>query len=255
MLKITFLGTGTSQGVPVIACNCRVCSSNDERDRRLRSSIMMEDEHTSLVIDSGPDFRQQLLRVKAKKLDGLVFTHEHKDHVAGMDDIRAFNYVNKKAVDVYATTQVQKALQREFHYVFNNEFKYPGVPELVMHTIGNKKFNVGTIELEPILVKHFMLDVFGFRAGGFTYITDAKTIPESEIKKMMGSEVLVLNALRREEHVSHFTLEEAVAMAKRVGAKKTYLTHISHQLGTTEEVNRELPEGVELAYDGLVVRL
>ena len=176
---------------------------------------MVEDEQTLLVIDSGPDFRQQLLRVGAQKMDGLVFTHEHKDHVAGMDDIRAFNYVHKKPVDVYATTQVQKALEREFHYVFNNELRYPGIPELVMHTIENKKFNVGTIQLEPVLVKHYMLDVFGFRIGGFTYITDAKTIPDLEIKKIYGTDVLVLNALRREEHVSHFTLAEAVAMAEK----------------------------------------
>ena len=216
---------------------------------------MVEDDQTLLVIDSGPDFRQQLLRVGAKKLDGLVFTHEHKDHIAGMDDIRAFNYVLKKAVDVYATKQVQKALEREFHYVFNNELKYPGIPELVMHTIENKKFNVGTIELEPVLVKHFMLDVFGFRIGGFTYITDAKTIPDFEIEKIKDSDVLVLNALRREDHISHFTLEEAVEMSIRVGAKKTYLTHISHQLGTNAEISKELPDGVELAYDGLVINL
>ena len=216
---------------------------------------MVEDEQTLLVIDSGPDFRQQLLRVGAQKMDGLVFTHEHKDHVAGMDDIRAFNYVHKKPVDVYATTQVQKALEREFHYVFNNELRYPGIPELVMHTIENKKFNVGTIQLEPVLVKHYMLDVFGFRIGGFTYITDAKTIPDVEIKKIYGTDVLVLNALRREEHVSHFTLAEAVAMAEKIKPTKTYLTHISHQLGKTADVNKELPEGIELAYDGLVVLL
>lgn len=216
---------------------------------------MIEDEHTLLVIDSGPDFRQQLLRVRAKKLDGLVFTHEHKDHIAGMDDIRAFNYVCKKPVDVYATRQVQAALEREFHYVFNNEFKYPGVPEVVMHTVENRKFMVGTIELEPVLVKHYMMDVFGYRVDGFTYITDAKTIPESEIQKITGSEVLVLNALRREDHISHFTLDEAVLMAKKLKAGKTYLTHISHQLGTTAEINEELPDGIELAYDGLVLNM
>ena len=255
MLKITFLGTGTSQGVPVIACNCRVCTSLDQRDKRLRSSVMIEDENTLLVIDSGPDFRQQLLRAGAKKLDGLVFTHEHKDHIAGMDDIRAFNYIGRKPVDIYATHQVQSALEREFHYVFNNEFKYPGIPEIVMHTVENKKFNVGTIELEPVLVKHFMMDVFGYRVGDFTYITDAKSISEVELEKIRGTGVLVLNALRREEHVSHLTLDEAVALSQEVNAGKTYLTHISHQLGTTDEINRELPEGIELAYDGLVISL
>ena len=255
MLKITFLGTGTSQGVPVIACNCRVCTSLDQRDKRLRSSVMIEDENTLLVIDSGPDFRQQLLRAGAKKLDGLVFTHEHKDHIAGMDDIRAFNYIGRKPVDIYATHQVQSALEREFHYVFNNEFKYPGIPEIVMHTVENKKFTVGTIELEPVLVKHFMMDVFGYRVGDFTYITDAKSISEVELEKIRGTGVLVLNALRREEHVSHLTLDEAVALSQEVNAGKTYLTHISHQLGTTDEINRELPEGIELAYDGLVISL
>ncbi len=252
MLRVTFLGTGTSQGVPVIACTCSVCTSTDERDKRLRSAIMIEDEHTTLVIDSGPDFRQQMLRVRARKLDGLIFTHEHKDHIAGMDDIRAFNYICKKAVDIYATTQVQNALKREFHYAFD-EYKYPGVPELNLHTIENKKFTVGTIELQPILVKHYMMDVFGFRVGPFTYITDAKTISEEEIRKITGSEVLVLNALRKEEHVSHFTLNEAIAVSNLIQPAKTYFTHISHQLGTTATVNKELPKGMELAFDGLVL--
>jgi len=213
---------------------------------------MIEDEHTTLVIDSGPDFRQQMLRVRARKLDGLIFTHEHKDHIAGMDDIRAFNYICKKAVDIYATTQVQNALKREFHYAFD-EYKYPGVPELNLHTIENKKFTVGTIELQPILVKHYMMDVFGFRVGPFTYITDAKTISEEEIRKITGSEVLVLNALRKEEHVSHFTLNEAIAVSNLIQPAKTYFTHISHQLGTTATVNKELPKGMELAFDGLVL--
>lgn len=252
MLRVTFLGTGTSQGVPVIACTCSVCTSTDERDKRLRSAIMIEDEHTTLVIDSGPDFRQQMLRVRARKLDGLIFTHEHKDHIAGMDDIRAFNYICKKPVDIYATTQVQNALKREFHYAFD-EYKYPGVPELNLHTIENKKFTVGTIELQPILVKHYMMDVFGFRVGPFTYITDAKTISEEEIRKIKGSEVLVLNALRKEEHVSHFTLNEAIAVSNLIQPSKTYFTHISHQLGTTATVNKELPKGMELAFDGLVL--
>lgn len=252
MLKVTFLGTGTSQGVPVIACRCPVCTSTDERDKRLRSSIMIEDENTTIVIDSGPDFRQQMLRVKALKLDGLVFTHEHKDHIAGMDDIRAFNYICKKPVDIYATLQVQDALKREFHYAFD-EIKYPGVPELILHTIDNSKFKIGTIELQPILVKHFKLDVFGYRVGPFTYITDAKTIDDAELKKIAGSEVLVLNALRREEHVSHFTLNEAIVVARKVNPEKTYFTHISHQLGTTATINRELPSGMELAFDGLVL--
>lgn len=252
MLQVTFLGTGTSQGVPVIACTCEVCCSADPRDKRLRSSIMLQDKQTLIVIDSGPDFRQQLLREKVRKLDGLVFTHEHKDHIAGMDDIRAFNYILKKEIDIYAAKQVQKAIEREFHYAFE-EIKYPGIPQFNLHTIHNKAFNVGTITLQPILVKHYMLDVFGFRVGDFTYITDAKTIPDEEIEKIKGTRILVLNALRREEHVSHFTLEEALEMIDVIKPEKAYLTHISHQLGKHELVNAELPEGVECAYDGLML--
>ncbi len=247
-MDVTFLGTGTSQGVPVIACQCEVCTSINPHDKRLRSSIMIEDEQTLIVIDSGPDFRQQLLRQNVKKLDGLIFTHEHKDHIAGMDDIRAFNYIGKKAVDIYATKEVQKAIKREFHYAFD-EVKYPGVPELNLHTITNSKFTVGTIALQPILVKHFMMDVFGFRVGDFTYITDAKTIPDEEIEKIKGTRILVLNALRRTEHVSHFTLNEALKMIERVKPEMAYLTHISHQLGRHDEVNAELPSNVKCAFD------
>ncbi|CAN5642573.1 MBL fold metallo-hydrolase [soil metagenome] len=252
MLKVTFLGTGTSQGVPLIACECAVCSSVDEHDKRLRTSMLLEDEFTTVIIDSGPDFRQQCLRAKVKKLDGLVFTHEHKDHIAGMDDIRAFNYVNKKNVDIYATEQVQHALKREFHYAFD-AIKYPGVPELTLHTITNHPFKIGTLELTPILVKHFMLDVFGFRVGDFTFITDAKSISEEEMVKITGSKVLVINALRREPHVSHFTLEEALAIIKRVNPEMAFLTHLSHQMGKHEDVNQELPSNVACAYDGLVL--
>ena len=253
-MKVTFLGTGTSQGVPVIACPCDVCTSNDTRDKRLRSSIMVQDEDTLIVIDSGPDFRQQLLREKVTRLDGLLFTHEHKDHIAGMDDIRAFNYIGQKPVDIYATQQVQAAIQREFHYAFD-AIKYPGVPELNLHTIYNKKFKIGTIELLPILVKHFMMDVFGFRIQDFTYITDAKTIAEDEMEKIKGTRILVLNALRRQAHVSHFTLAEALNIIKIIKPEKAYLTHISHQLGRHSTVNLELPEGVECAYDGLEIEI
>ncbi len=252
MLKVTFLGTGTSQGVPVIACKCAICTSLDPRDNRLRTSILVEDDNTTIVIDSGPDFRQQLLRAKVLKLDGLVFTHEHKDHIAGMDDIRAFNYICKKPVDIYATKEVQSALHREFHYAFD-EIKYPGVPELNLHTIENKPFDVGTIHLEPILVKHFMLDVFGYRINDFTYITDAKTISDKEKLKVKGSKVLVINALRKENHVSHFTLTEALNFIKEINPDKAYLTHLSHQMGLHEELSKELPSNVEIAFDGLVL--
>jgi phosphoribosyl 1,2-cyclic phosphate phosphodiesterase len=252
VLKVTFLGTGTSQGVPVIACKCAICTSLDPRDNRLRTSILVEDDNTTIVIDSGPDFRQQLLRAKVLKLDGLVFTHEHKDHIAGMDDIRAFNYICKKPVDIYATKEVQSALHREFHYAFD-EIKYPGVPELNLHTIENKPFDVGTIHLEPILVKHFMLDVFGYRINDFTYITDAKTISDKEKLKVKGSKVLVINALRKENHVSHFTLAEALEVIADLQPKQAYITHISHQMGLHAAVNKELPPNVSLAHDGLVL--
>ena len=253
-LKITFLGTGTSQGVPVIACDCEVCTSLDPRDNRLRTSIMVEDESTTVVIDSGPDFRQQLLRAKVKKLDGLLFTHEHKDHIAGMDDIRAFNYICRQPVDIYATKQVQSALEREFHYAFD-EIKYPGVPELTVHTIENKQFNIGTISFLPILVKHFKLDVFGYRIGDFTYITDANYISEEEKEKIKGSKIIVVNALRREPHVSHFTFQQAIDLMNELKPEKAYFTHISHQLGLHHEVSKELPSFIELAYDGLEIEI
>ena len=251
-LKVTFLGTGTSQGVPVIACDCEVCTSSDPCDNRFRTSIMIEDESTTVVVDSGPDFRQQLLRAKVKKLDGLLFTHEHKDHIAGMDDIRAFNYICRQPVDIYATAQVQTALVREFHYAFD-EIKYPGVPEINVHTIENKSFNIGTISFLPILVKHYKMDVFGYRIGDFTYITDANFISDAEIEKIKGSKVLVLNALRREPHVSHFTMDEAVKMIDRIAPEKAYLTHLSHQMGRHEDIAKELPSYIECAFDGLVL--
>ena len=201
-MKITFLGTGTSQGVPVIACPCNVCHSPDPRDKRLRASIMIEDKGKVIVIDSGPDFRQQMLRANVKQLDGLVFTHEHKDHIAGMDDIRAFNYVLNKKIDVYASEKVQEKMKREFPYVFE-DFKYPGVPEINLHTIYNKEFEVAGIKLLPVEVMHYRIPVFGFRIGDFTYITDANFISETEKKKIRGSKIIVLNALRKEKHVSH----------------------------------------------------
>jgi len=252
-LKITFLGTGTSQGVPVIACRCEVCKSADPKDNRLRTSILVEDEHTTVVIDSGPDFRQQMLRAGVLKLDGLLFTHEHKDHIAGMDDIRAFNYVNRQAVDIYASKAVQHAIKREFHYAFD-AIKYPGVPELNLITIDDAPFQIGTITFVPIRIKHYMLDIYGFRIGDFTYITDAKTIPEEEFSKIYGSKVLVLNALRKEAHVSHFTLDEAVEMMQHFSPEQGYLIHLSHQMGLHQEVEANLPKGIFVAYDKMELR-
>lgn len=253
-MTVTFLGTGTSQGVPVIACGCEVCISADLRDNRLRSAIMIEAEDKTIVIDSGPDFRYQMLRERVKKLDAIVFTHEHKDHIAGMDDIRAFNYFQNSPVDIYANERVQSALKREFAYVFA-EFKYPGIPQVNLHTIDIDPFDIGSIHLIPVEVMHYKLPVLGFRVNDFTYITDAKTVAESEVEKIKGTKMLVINALQTQSHISHFTLDEALLFAQEVGAEKTYLTHISHRLGRYQDIAPQLPDGIELAYDGLKLEI
>ena len=247
--KITFLGTGTSQGVPLIGCNCEVCLSDDFRDKRLRTSIMIERGDTVVVIDSGPDFRQQMLREKVKKLDGLVFTHEHKDHIAGMDDIRAFNFINKKPVDVYCTKQVETALRREFFYAFEND--YPGVPELNIFNFDEEEFTIGDITLLPIKVFHAQLEIRGFRIGDFTFITDANFISEKEKRKIEGSTVMVINALRRNSHPTHYNLEQALFLLDELNIDKGYLIHLSHQMGKHEVVSSELPKNRFVAYDGL----
>lgn len=249
-VKVTFLGTGTSQGVPLIGCDCVVCTSPNAMDRRLRTSVMVESAQTRIVIDSGPDFRQQLLREKIKRLDAVVFTHEHKDHIAGLDEVRAFNFINKMRMPVFATPRVQTALKREFAYIFADE-KYPGIPEVDLYEIGDEVFQVGDLVIEPLNVLHYRLPVKGFRIGGFVYITDANFIPDEEKKKIMGAEVLVINALRREHHLSHFTFSEAIEMVAELQPKKAYFTHISHQLGLHDQVNTELPANIELAFDGL----
>lgn len=253
-MTVTFLGTGTSQGVPVIGCDCEVCISTDKHDKRLRTSIMVEAQGKVIVIDTGPDFRYQMLRAGVKHLDAVVFTHEHKDHTAGLDDIRAFNYLQQEPMDVYAVPRVQASLQKEFSYIFA-EYKYPGIPKLNLHTIGNEPFYVGPVKFTPIEVLHYKLPVLGFRIHDFTYITDAKTIAESEIEKIKGSKVLVINALQKEPHISHFTFDEAIAFAQRIGAETTYFTHISHRLGKHVEVSLQLPQGIQLAYDGLKLDL
>lgn len=249
-IKITFLGTGTSQGVPIVACDCDVCKSPDSRDKRLRSSILVETEKTRFVIDAGPDFRQQLLFQKIKQLDAVVFTHEHKDHIAGLDDVKAFNFINKMRMPIYATKRVETALQREFAYIFSEE-KYPGIPEIDLINFDNEPFYVGDILLSPVNVMHYKLPVKGFRINDFAYVTDANFIPEEEKLKLKNLNVLVLNALRREPHVSHFTFEEAIDLVNELKPKKAYFTHISHQLGLHETVSKELPNNIELAVDGL----
>jgi phosphoribosyl 1,2-cyclic phosphate phosphodiesterase len=253
-MKITFLGTGTSQGVPVIACSCNVCKSEDPRDKRLRCSIYVEIEQGCFVIDTGPDFRQQMLREKICRLDAVVYTHEHKDHTAGMDDVRAFNYIHKKHMEVYLSEQVELALRKEFAYVFAED-KYPGIPLLNLNRITDEPFQMLGLELIPIPVNHYILPVFGFRFGNFCYVTDAKTIDERQFEKMKNLDVLVLNALRRESHVSHLTLDEALEIIQLVQPKKAYLTHLSHQMGKHEDILAELPENVEIAYDGLKIEI
>lgn len=253
-MKITFLGTGTSQGVPVIACECNVCRSIDPHDKRLRTSILVELNDKVFVVDTGPDFRQQMLRTKTKQLDAVLFTHEHKDHIAGLDDVRAFNFVQKRSMNVYAEPPVQTALRRDFYYAFADE-KYPGVPQIELHTIGTEPFEAEGIPIIPIRVMHYKMPVLGFRFGDFTYITDANFISEEEKEKVRGSKVLVLNALRREDHISHFTLQQALDLIFELKPEKSYLTHISHRLGRHQDIGLELPDNVELAYDGLELNL
>lgn len=253
-MKITFLGTGTSQGVPLIACKCEVCKSTNLKDKRLRSAIMVETARTTIVIDTGPDFRQQMLREQVQKLDAVVFTHEHKDHIAGLDDVRAFNFSQQKHMDVYATSRVQAAIKREFAYIFAED-KYPGIPLIHLHQIDLLPFKINDIELIPIEVLHYKMPVLGFRIDDFTYITDAKSISRIEMEKIKGTKVLVLNALRREEHISHFTFQEAIDLAIELKVEQTYFTHISHQLGLHNAVSEELPSNIFLAYDGLKLQL
>jgi phosphoribosyl 1,2-cyclic phosphate phosphodiesterase len=246
----TFLGSGTSQGVPIIGCQCKVCLSSDQRDKRLRSSLMIESETTRIVIDTGPDFRQQLLRESVKTLDAVVFTHEHKDHISGLDDVRAFNYLENKSVPVYATELVQTALKREFAYIFSNN-PYPGIPKIDVFTIDHSAFTIGDIPLLPIDVWHYKLPVKAFRVKDLTYITDANKIDETEKEKIKGSKIIIINALRREEHISHFTLQEAIQLMEELQPEQAYFTHISHQLGKHETVSKELPKNMHLAFDGL----
>jgi phosphoribosyl 1,2-cyclic phosphate phosphodiesterase len=253
-LIVTFLGTGTSQGVPVIACDCPVCSSLDFRDKRLRSSIHLEIEGKSLVVDTGPDFRQQMIREKIHHLDGILYTHEHKDHTAGLDDIRSYNFLQKKDMPIYGTKNVLNQIKQEFSYIFE-EVRYPGVPSVVTHEITKKPFIAEGIPVTPIQVMHYRLPVFGFRFGDFTYITDAKYIDDEELEKIKGTKVLVLNALQKTHHISHFTLEEAIELVKVIKPDSAYFTHISHRLGRHDEVEKSLPDNIHLAYDGLKISI
>jgi phosphoribosyl 1,2-cyclic phosphate phosphodiesterase len=249
-LQITFLGTGTSSGVPMVACGCYVCTSPDKKDKRLRSSIMIRSEKTVLVVDTTPDFRYQMLRLDVKHLDAVLFTHPHKDHVAGLDDVRGFNFFQNEAMQLYANHMTAEGLRREFSYAFG-EKKYPGVPDLQLNLIGLEPFTIGDIPVIPIQVWHLHMPVLGFRFGSFTYITDANRIDASEKEKIRGSSILVVNALRKEPHISHYNLQEAIGLVHELEIPTAYFTHISHQLGRHEEVEAGLPAGIHLGIDGL----
>lgn len=249
-MKITFLGTGTSQGVPVIACECPTCMSADPHDNRLRTSLILESDGVTLLFDAGPDFRQQMLKEKVRKLDAILITHEHKDHIAGMDDVRAFNYKSQDAVDIYAEGRVQKAIKREFSYVFS-EYQYPGIPRMRLNDIPDYNFTIKGIVITPVRVRHMNMEIYGFRIGDFAYITDANYIPEQSKEKLFGVKYLVINALRKEKHISHFSLREAVDFIHEISPRKAFITHISHQMGLHKDVSEELPPGIMLGYDGL----
>jgi phosphoribosyl 1,2-cyclic phosphate phosphodiesterase len=253
-LKVTFLGTGTSQGVPVIGCTCEVCRSLDYRDKRLRSSIHLDIDGQSLVIDAGPDFRQQMLRENINKLDAVILTHAHRDHTAGIDDVRAYNFLQSMNMPVYGTVETLNQIKNDFAYIFGPD-NYPGLPRLDLRTITESSFAISNITIIPLPVLHLRLPVLGFRIGDFSYITDANVIPETTYEKLKGTKSLVINALQREQHISHFNLEQAIEIVRKINPEKAYFTHISHKMGLHAEVSKELPENISLAIDGLQISL
>ena len=247
---VRILGSGTSQGIPMIACGCEVCHSSDPRDKRLRASILLEMNGANYCVDAGPDFRYQLLREGVTHLEGILFTHEHKDHVAGLDDVRAFNFFTKKPINVYCSPRVDTALRREFHYIFD-ENDYPGIPKLNLISIDKNPFELDGIPITPIEVMHYKLPVLGFRIGNCAYVTDAKTVSEEERAKIKNVDILIVNALHKFPHISHFNLEEALAFIEDIQPKQVFLTHISHLFGKHEDILTELPGNVSLLYDGM----
>lgn len=251
-LRVTILGTGTSSGVPMVGCNCAVCTSTDWHDNRLRSSILVQTDRTTIVVDATPDFRYQMLRAKVRAIDAVLLTHPHKDHVGGLDDTRAFQYIQNRPTAVYGNALSLEGVKRELPYAFSGKL-YPGVPVLDLHLIENEPFTIGDIFIRPILVKHLHMPVFGYRFGPFVYITDANYIAPQELQKLIGCDTLVLNALRHEAHLSHFTLAEAVNVAEQSGCRNAYFTHISHQMGLHQHINQTLPNNFALAYDGQVL--
>lgn len=250
--KLTFLGTGTSQGVPMIGCDCEVCRSVDSRDKRLRASVLAEFDGKTILVDAGPDFRQQMLRQDIRHLDAILLTHNHKDHTGGLDDIRAFNYLEKRATDIYCEKYVEDSLRMEYGYAFA-EKKYPGAPDWHVHIIDDRPFRIGGSKIIPIRGKHYRLPVLGYRFGNIAYCTDMNFIPEEEFEKLRDLDHFIINCVRYGRHISHFSLEEAVATAQKVGARNSWLTHLSHQLPPYETLVKELPKGILPAYDGLVI--
>lgn len=250
--RLIFLGTGTSQGVPMIGCGCEVCKSQDPRDKRLRASVLVEHEGLRVLVDAGPDFRYQMLRAGVSSLDAILLTHNHKDHTGGLDDIRAFNYHEKRATQIYCEKYVEESLRKEYSYAFE-EIKYPGAPEWDVHIIDENPFTIKGVEITPIRGRHFKLPVLGYRFGNIAYCTDMNHIPEEEYSKLQGLDHFIINCVRRGRHISHYSLEQAMEVAEKVGAKHSWLTHLSHQLPCHEELTKELPEGILPAFDGLVI--
>jgi len=248
-LKVKFLGTGTSQGIPVIGCKCNICISKNEKDKRLRSSVYIEKDDYNFIIDTGPDLRQQVLKNNINKLDFVLYTHAHRDHVSGIDELRSFNFIQKKPINAYGNYELVEQLKKDYSYIFNG-IKYPGLPQINLEKV-YKKFNYFDIKINPIEAYHHKLKILGYRIDDFTYITDAKTISDKELKKIDNSKILVINCLQIEEHISHFNLKEALKLVEKVNVKKVYLTHISHNLGKHDNVNKLLPKNIRLAYDNL----
>ena len=250
--QLTFLGTGTSQGVPMIGCGCEVCKSTDPRDKRLRASVLVKHEGLRILVDAGPDFRYQMLRAGVSSLDAILLTHNHKDHTGGLDDIRAFNYLEKKATQIYCEKYVEESLRKEYSYAFE-EIRYPGAPEWDVHIIDDKPFTVNGVEIIPIRGRHFKLPVLGYRFGNIAYCTDMNHIPDEEYEKLQNLDHFIINCVRRGRHISHYSLEQAIEVAQKVGARQSWLTHLSHQLPCYEDLKKELPEGILPAFDGLVL--
>lgn len=253
-MEVTFLGTGTSGGVPLIACQCPVCKSTDSRDKRLRTSILLRDQHLTIAVDCGPDFRQQMLREEVRHLDAVLFTHQHKDHTGGIDDIRSFNFINQRPMEFYCDLPTEMGIKEQYSYAFT-ETDYPYLPKMNFHRIDKDTFSVGHLQVTPIEVMHAHMPVKAFRIGSFTYITDAKTIAPEELEKIRGTKVLVVNALRETEHYSHLSIPQALALVEEIQPEVAYFTHMSHQFGLHAEMEQRLPANVRIAYDGLKVQV